>query len=310
MTSLTETLPILDRAVPALPEKIEAVAREADAFDQAAHQALASFEQKREEAEDLVEKVRQALAALHDQAVGEKQPLEESVHAVQQTATEATHQIDAAVGELEGSGDHAETAFGALETHLVQAGERTRTAQEEARHALEALQQEAHSSQAELEGAVIETMAAVHSAQQAVTDGQERVADGVATLKGAMQHLLADAVARLGKTHQQLEELQAEQEKAVTEALSALETRRQQVEQDLTHRLEDVVRHAVDPQLDAVVHALAETGQKVMQLKGDTESKRTELEQDLHAVAARVPPLQGGTDQVRQLAGKLGVDWP
>src|SRR5262245_40167863 len=168
MTSLTETLPQLDRAVPALPTRMEAVAKEADAFDQAAHEALASLEQKRTQAGELVDKVRQALTDLHDQAVAEKQALEESAHAVHQSAAQATHQIDAGVGELEGSGEHAATAFGALETHLVQAGDRTRTAHGEARHALDALQQQAHSSQPELEGAVTEMTAAVHAVQQAV----------------------------------------------------------------------------------------------------------------------------------------------
>jgi hypothetical protein len=53
MTSLTETLPILDEAVPALPGKLEAVAKEGDAFHQAAGEAVAAFHQKRQAAESL-----------------------------------------------------------------------------------------------------------------------------------------------------------------------------------------------------------------------------------------------------------------
>jgi chromosome segregation ATPase len=295
MTSLSETLPILDQEVPALPTKVEAVAKEADAFDQAAHEALAAFEQKRQEAEALVDQVRQALTALHDQASEEQQRVEESVKALHQAAADAAQAVDAEAGELEGAGDQAATAFGDLETHLVQAGERTHAAQEEAHHALEALQQQAHTSQPELEGAVDEMTAAVHAAQQAVTDGHQRV---------------AEAVARLGQTHQHLEELRDEQEKAVGEALSALETRRQQVEHDVTHHLDDALKQAVAPELDQVVDALADAGHKVMQLQTDTESKRTALEETLHEVAARVPPLQGGADQVKQTARTLGIAWP
>jgi len=310
MTSLSETLPILDQEVPALPTKVEAVAKEADAFDQAAHEALAAFEQKRQEAEALVDQVRQALAALHDQASEEQQRVEESVRALHTAAAEAAQAVDTEAGELEGAGDQAATAFGELETHLVQAGERTHAAQEEAHHALEALQQQAHTSQPELEGAVDEMTAAVHAAQQAVTDGHQRVNDGVTALKDALHHLLAEAVARLGQTHQHLEELRDEQEKAVGEALSTLETRRQQVEHDVTHHLDDALKQALAPELDQVVDALAETGHKVMQLQTDTESRRTALEETLHEVAARVPPLQGGADQVKQTARTLGIAWP
>ena len=75
MTSLTETLPILDEAVPALPGKIESVARMGDEFHQSAQEAIGAFRQKRAETDALVEQVRQALEALRDQATEQEQHL-------------------------------------------------------------------------------------------------------------------------------------------------------------------------------------------------------------------------------------------
>jgi len=47
MTSLSETLPILNDAVPALPTKVDEVAKEAAAFEQSARTAVSDFQEKR-----------------------------------------------------------------------------------------------------------------------------------------------------------------------------------------------------------------------------------------------------------------------
>ncbi len=310
MTSLTETLPILDDAVPALPGKVEAVAKEADAFHQAAATTLATFHQRRQGAEALVEQVRQALAALHDQATGEQGEVETAVQSLQQSTEQETQGIDDGEQELTTAGEQAVTAFGALESQLVQGADRTRNAHEEARTALDALGQQAHSSQPELEAAADEMTAAVHSAQQAITEGQTLVAEGVTSLTGAMTRLLGEAQQRLTETYHRLDELRSEQEKAVSEALSALETGREKVEQEVTSRLDGDVKQAVDPELDSVFEALSEMGQQVLHLQGDTESRRESFEKELAELEERIPPLKGGVDQVQHAAKTLGVDWP
>lgn len=310
MTSLTETLPILDQAVPALPDKVQAVARESDEFHQAAQEALAAFRQKRGQAEALVEQVRQALEALLDQASHEQQRVETATLALQQAAEEEARGVEDAADELHREGEQTVTAFGGLESQLVQAGDRTRAAHQEAHVALDALGEEARTSQPEIERAVDEMTAAVASAQQVITEGQTLVAEGVSALKDATARLLADAQERLGRTYQHLDELRAEQEKAVTEAISTLATERQQLEQELGQRLDTEVEQALDPELEAVEGALGEMGRQVLELQADTEARREDLDEQLKAVAERIPPLQGGAQQVKQAADQVGIAWP
>ena len=88
MTSLHETLPILDEAVPALPAKLEDVAKESDAFHQAAGEAVAALRGRREQATSLVSAVREALEALGQHAQDEGQRVSEQVRALEDMAEE------------------------------------------------------------------------------------------------------------------------------------------------------------------------------------------------------------------------------
>lgn len=310
MTSLTETLPILDEAVPALPGKVEAVAKEGDAFHQAAATAVAALHEKRQGADQLVEQVREALAALHEQSKQEDDNVEAAVQSAQKAADQETKDIERDEQELTTAGQHAVAAFAALEAQLVQAADRTRQEHEEARAALEALGQQVHTSQPELEKAADEMDSSLRAAQQAVIEGQSLVAAGVSALAGVMDRLVAQAQSRLAETHQRLEALRSEQEQEVGELLQALETEREQVEQDVKARLESDLKQDIDPALDEVFATLGEMGQQVLQLQVDTEAGRTALERDLDEVSERIAPLQGGVDQVKKAAHTLGVAWP
>src|SRR4026209_1664821 len=111
MTSLTETLPILDEAVPALPGKLEAVAKEGDAFHQAAADAVAAFHQKREMADALVDQVKQALEALRDQARENEKQVEAASTALTTAVDEEMQEIDQVEGTLHTEGTEAVTAL-------------------------------------------------------------------------------------------------------------------------------------------------------------------------------------------------------
>ena len=60
MTTLHETLPILEAAVPAVPGKIEAVAQEAEAFETSVRELLENLGEKEEQARGLLERVLDA----------------------------------------------------------------------------------------------------------------------------------------------------------------------------------------------------------------------------------------------------------
>src|SRR5688572_23383453 len=105
MTSLTETLPVLDEAVPALPGKIEEVAKKGDELHQAAQQALGAFRQRRAEAESLVEQVRQALEAMRDHATQQEQHLTGLRGALEQAVEEEASGIGEGADALDGAGE-------------------------------------------------------------------------------------------------------------------------------------------------------------------------------------------------------------
>ena len=64
MTTLHETLPILEAAVPAVPGKIEAVGQEAEAFQKSVRDLLENLGEKEEQARGLLDRVRTALDAV------------------------------------------------------------------------------------------------------------------------------------------------------------------------------------------------------------------------------------------------------
>jgi ABC-type transporter Mla subunit MlaD len=310
MTSLTETLPILDEAVPALPGKVEAVAREADGLHQALVDAMNALHAKREQSDALAEQVRQVLTALRDQSAGAQQRLEAAVQEVDQAADHAAHDVDEAEQQLQAEGGEAVAAMDTLRARLVQAGDHTRTAHDGARGALGALAEQARARGPELDAAVDKMAAAVHDAQQAIAEGQAQVGQGAAALAAAMERLAGEAQQRLARTSQKLEELRAEQERVVGAALTTLESGREHVVQEVSKHLESGVREAVEPELIAAADTLVGMSQQVMLLTSETQSRREGLEHEVGLVADRIPPLHGGVDEVKRAAQTIGVEWP
>jgi chromosome segregation ATPase len=310
MTSLSETLPILDEAVPALPAKLEDVAKEADAFRQAAGEAVAELQGRRAEAEALVAQVREALESLQEQAREDEKRVADAARALDDTASEQLRELEQVTGQVTTEGGEARTALGALESQLDSATQRAETAHQEARAALEGLGETARNRQPDLDAAVDAMSQAVKTAQQAVTDGQALVDQGVSSVKDAMARLLSEAQARLARTHQYLDEVRDGQEKAVTHALSQLEGERERIGQEVAEGIRSGVRQALEDDLDAVVSTLADVGQHVVTLEGETQSRREELARQVDEVEERVGPLQQGAQQVRGAAERLGIDWP
>jgi chromosome segregation ATPase len=310
MTSLHETLPILDLAVPALPGKVEAVSREAESFEKAAREAVAGFQEKRRRAEALTEQIRHALQALRDRAEEELRHVEEAGRAMAQSAEDEAGGIEEGASELEARSEQVDSAFSALESHLGQGAERTRAAHEEGRAALDKLGEGLATGCTTLEGAVDAVTAAVGHAQEAVTDARSQVAEGVAVLGDSLSRLLADARSRLDHTVAALDELRSEQEGVVRDVRADLEDGGGQMEQQIGARLQEGLANALSPELDALVGILDTTGQQVAQLEADGRTRRDQLDPQLAAVGERIEPLQTGVEQVKQAAARLGISWP
>src|SRR5262245_32015802 len=111
MTTLSDTLPILDEAVPALPAKVETVARAGDAFVDAARTALAGIHEIRQEAEDQVSKVAAALESLRERAVDAARRLDSDASELVTEVEREVADVDAETGRIEDAGASLFTAL-------------------------------------------------------------------------------------------------------------------------------------------------------------------------------------------------------
>jgi uncharacterized phage infection (PIP) family protein YhgE len=309
MTSLQETLAVLSQAVPALPGKVEAVAHESDAVERAARDSIADFDQKRSQADALIDQVRHALEALSDHAVQESHSVEQTAQALKDLTGQEVHVLEEGSDKLQAGGDEVGHGFDTLQSELVHAGDRTHAAHEEARSALHGLGEQARSSQTELDGAVHEMTAAIASAQEAVREGQAQVAEGVAALIQTMSRLVGEAHSRMEKTRTLLGELHSEQDRVVNEALSNLEKHRGPLQDELTRRVKEL-EQPLDHELESVGGTVKDMDQQVQKLHADCRARREDLEQQFAAVADRIPPLHCGVEQVKGAAAEVGIAWP
>jgi chromosome segregation ATPase len=309
MTSLQETLAVLSQAVPALPGKVEAVAHESDALEKSARESIADFDQKRAQADALMDQVRHALEALRDHAVQESQSVESAAQALKDLTGQEVHAVDEGKDKLQAGGDEVGHGFDALQSELVHAGDRTHAAHEEARSALHGLGEQARSSRTELDEAIHQMTAAIASAQEAVREGQTQIAEGVSALSQAMSQLLGEVHSRLEETKKHLGELHLEQDRVVNDALSDLEKQqRDPLQQELTQRVNELEK-PLEHELDGVAGALKEMGEQVQKLHTDCSTRREELEQQFAAVADRIPPLHSAVEQVKGAAAEVGIAW-
>jgi hypothetical protein len=310
MTSLEETLPILDLAVPALPGRVTAVAREADSLEEAAREAVAAFQRRRADADALAEQVRQALEAFRDQAVAERQEQDDAVRTLGEAAEDETLRIDESAGTLRAAGEQAAEAFAALQSRLDRCGDETRTALEEAERAVRALDERTRAGRAELEQAAGEIRGALVDVKQSISEGRSQVEEGVRALADAMDRHLAKVQARLDRTLRRLDVLRDEQADDVADTLAGLAGRREQVEEAVSARVEEEPTRSLQPQLESLESALADLGQQLTDLRVDVQGRREALDPHLAGIAERIEPLRGAVSQVKRAAEQVGITWP
>ena len=309
MTSLQDTLPILNVAVPSLPGKLQAVARECEAFEQAARETLAVFDQRRAHARTLFEQLQHALEAVEEQAGQQSHAVEPIGHALPAAATEVREGAVSGAGDLDTAGHAAAAVLSSLATHLAAAGERTRSAHDDARQALDAVDALAESSPAALDRLADQVAAELESAKEAVDEEQAQLAEGVDALGEAFRRLLDEARTRLGRTRAKLEEWRAEQEAAVRTTLAELTEGRAAVEEDFESRLKREVRANMEREMEAMAAAMAEMRGDAAGLQAASQDPRERLESLFGAVTDLLGALSRGVEQVRQAAGQVGITW-
>jgi chromosome segregation ATPase len=310
MTSLHDTLPILDQAVPALPGKVQRVAAEAAAFETSARAALSVFEEKRAAGERLLDQVRAAVAALDAQAEGERGHVEEARRAVLDAAAEQARVIDDGAAALSPTAQQAVSAFTALTSALEEAGDRMRRAVGAARAALGELDDRTREGQADLEQAVDKAAAAFGHLQDRIAQGQADLVDGSGRLADSVRRMLARVETRLERTRARVEELRDDQGEDVSDTLSGLVGRCDELVRAVCTRMSSDVSAGLDPGTAGLATAWADAAAQVAQAGADCEAGREALEPRLTATDERVVPLDGAVAQVKQAAERVGLAWP
>jgi uncharacterized phage infection (PIP) family protein YhgE len=309
MTTLTDTLPILDEAVPALPAKVEEVARSGDAFVDAARTTLDGIHEIRQEAEGLVARVAAALESLRERAVEAAQRLEAEAREIVTEVEQEVADVETETGRIEDAGEGVVAALEALEKEATGARDTVSQAHEEARTAIARWGDESQDGATQLQGSAGRMTAGLSSLTQAATEGQALVNEGVSALQEAMARLLLETQARLQQTANKLDELEGEQEAAVTAVASQLADGQRGIAQGVCEAIETAWEQDLDPAVEAATEALREVGMQLMNVELDTTERRESLDAHLKTAADSLPPIASGLEQARVAAQKVGLAW-
>src|SRR5262245_51203703 len=105
MTSLFETLPILDKTVPTVPGKFEERAQDGKAYVEAVRTFLEHMEQRRTALTELRTQVNNVLDALGEQATEEHGQLDAAFKALETAVEEALSAVQTDEGEVKDAAD-------------------------------------------------------------------------------------------------------------------------------------------------------------------------------------------------------------
>src|SRR5262245_19541932 len=309
MTTLNDTLPILDEAVPALPAKVEEVARAGDAFVDAARTALAGIHEIREEAEERVSRVTAALESLRERAVDAAERLGAEARDLVTEVEREVADVEAEIGRIEDGGEGLIGAIETLEKLSTELRETVSDAHQEARTAVAEWGDASQEREAQLQAASGQMTGALSSLTQAATGSQSLVNEGVAALQDAMARLLLETQGRLQQTANTLDELAGEQETAVTAIASDLSEGQREISQFMRESIENAWGQDLDPAVEAATTALEEVAMQWMDVEPETASRRERLEAHVKTAADSLPPIAAGLVQARIAAQKVGLEW-
>jgi uncharacterized phage infection (PIP) family protein YhgE len=309
MSDLQENLSLLNTLVPAAPEQVAAVVKEGADCIAAARRYVASVEEKRAQAGELLGRVRTALTALRDGATEDQGRLAQAL-------AQAESALEAAVGALQDGEQDVRLAaqaagetMGELQRSLADAGQRAKEAQDgvtsKASEASDALEE----AQSDLDGAVSTAAGTAEDIEEAIGDGQEKVKEAADALNEKLEPvadtvgtMLADSGTRLGESMTALEA-------AVNGAVDDLGQRAEALVSALREALESE-KEPLASAMNDVQDNLAELGQTaITPLEGWAGGREQAVEQ-LDALAGKQEALDKAVDNVKLAAQQAGIEWP
>jgi chromosome segregation ATPase len=310
MTSLFETLPILEKAVPTVPGKFEEAARDGQAYVQAVRAFLDHIEDKHHNATEMRQQVQNVLEALEQQATEEHGQLDTALTALEHALEEALASIQGDEGEVKAALDTAGTALDELKTDLTEAATRTHTAQEDASGEFEELGKELESDRAELDTAVDGVVAKAGELDTAIGQGRQAVTTAMNGLSEKMRHALDEAKGHLNEAQARIQTQLGQLETQIGQALGDLSAGKTKVLEDLQRQVADDVRQRLDTAVGDMVEAIGTLGTTIEAAQQACQTDREQVEPEVESLRDRFPPLQGAVTQVQQTCREVGAEWP
>jgi len=307
MSDLKANLAKLETAVPALPEKVAAVAKSADALEQTANGMLQQFATKQQEAADLAEQVKQALTDLQGEGTDAEGLVRNKMDDVEHAAEAALGAIRSARDELMAAVEGAGEAYEGLRGNLAAAEGRVRAAHQEADQALNTLESGAEAAGTQL-GTGNEAMTgAIAATGQQYENGATKVGEGGTALRQKMGEMLETAHNRIDASNTALTEASSAVDSGMGEAISDLGARKDTLYQELTARVESELRQRLDTALQGVVDALGLLSQTVTVTRDGIQAEREGVAGEFDELKKRHPPLNAGVESVKQAAVQVEV---
>lgn len=310
MTSLYESLPILDKTVPTVPGKFEEAAREGQAYVEAVRAFLQRIEEKHHVATDLRQQLQAALNALEQQATDEQGALDTSLKSLEKTLQEALSAVEEDEGEVKTAADATGRAMEALKADLEGAGDRTRAAQESATGEFEELWKELEQDRGEVETAVQGVVAKAAELDTAIGEGRQAVTQALGGLAEKMGQTLEEARGQLGQASARLQSQLGQLEGEIGQGLGDLSQGRDRLLEDLRTRVASDVRQRLDEAVGTMVEAIGALGTGIAAAQEACQADRVQVEPEVEALRERFPPLQGAVTSVQQTCREVGAEWP
>ncbi len=310
-SSLAETLPFLDAAVPAVSGKVGAVVAQGEAYKKAVQEYLDRLDSKRAAIEKLKEQVVEALEALESTASDERPVLEGSFRELDDALDQARTALEQEEREARDGLEDVGRAMTELRGRLGEVEGRLGDAQEEVLGRLEGLRGGMASSQSSLGDFVDTAVDTGDGAETVLSDVRQAVEKGTGELAEQMQTFADKHVdARLKETAERIEGLFGKHEDAVNGAAEALgegcqglaESTAKEIGQEIVERGSDKTAKFGEAVLN-----LGTTHDKAQEAASSEREEGTEAAQ---GVEEWIEPLDGAVAEVKRAASVVGLDWP
>src|SRR5262245_10984569 len=140
MTSLHETLPLLERTVPTFADKLDGVAREAAQCEEAARTLVEDLQKKRARATELAAEAHRALVQLDTEAGGARASLASALAAAEASLERMTARLETAADAVGDGLSAAGAAINGLQAALTDASGRAASERTQSIATLEGLE--------------------------------------------------------------------------------------------------------------------------------------------------------------------------